>query len=175
MRDYNKLFLSIAFFLITFFNLNNVIANAAPKFGYQAHIANIGWMPFVANDEIAGTVGRSLQMEAIRIILTDEDKSVISYNAHLANIGWQGWKNSGEIAGTTGQSRQMEALQIRLIGNFADEYDIYYRAHVANLGWLPWVKNGETAGTVGKSLRMEAIQIKLAAKNTDNKPMPPSV
>ena len=36
---------------------------------YRAHVENVGWQDYVKNDEIAGTVGESLQIEAIQIKL----------------------------------------------------------------------------------------------------------
>jgi len=36
---------------------------------YQAHVQNIGWQSQVCNNQVAGTVGQSLRLEAIRIFL----------------------------------------------------------------------------------------------------------
>jgi uncharacterized protein YjdB len=37
------------------------------KFTYRVHVQDIGWMPWVSDGEIAGTVGRSLRIEAVEI------------------------------------------------------------------------------------------------------------
>ncbi len=37
------------------------------KFTYRVHVQNMGWMPWVNDGEIAGTVGRSLRIEAVEI------------------------------------------------------------------------------------------------------------
>jgi len=36
---------------------------------YQAHVQNITWQEVVKNGEIAGTTGKSLRLEAIKIFL----------------------------------------------------------------------------------------------------------
>jgi len=132
---------------------------------YQAHVSNIGWQSQVADGGLAGTTGRALAMEAIRISLANPAYSGgIEYNAHCANIGWQGWKSNNAIAGTTGQVRRMEAIQIRLTGEMADYFDVYYRAHVSNFGWLGWASNGLSAGSTGYGYQLEALEIRLVPK-----------
>lgn len=44
-----------------------VNADAIPSLSYQAHVQNIGWMPWVSDGAEAGTDGRSLRVEAIEI------------------------------------------------------------------------------------------------------------
>ena len=131
---------------------------------YQTHVANIGWQNGVSNGAMAGTVGRGLQLEAIKInVKSDADIGVI-YTTHVKNDGWHGNSFNGEQSGTTGQSKQVEALMLKLTGKDADKYDIYYRVHAQNYGWLAWAKNGEAAGTSGYAYRLEAIQIVVTAK-----------
>ncbi|MCL2889113.1 MAG: N-acetylmuramoyl-L-alanine amidase [Eggerthellaceae bacterium] len=133
--------------------------------GYETHVQNIGWQSQILDGEMAGTTGRSLRIEALKISLVDQQfGGSIQYNAHCAYLGWQGWKSNGAIAGTEGQARQMEAIQIRLTGEMANRYDIYYRVHAENFGWLGWAKNGESAGTAGYGFRMEALEIRLVPK-----------
>ena len=143
------------------------ISFAAPQLNYQAHIQNYGWLNAVHDGEIAGTVGKSLRMEAVLINLMDGTKNMIRYSAHVQNIGWQEWQNSGSVAGTTGKNLRMEAIRIELLGAYAKNFDIYYRTHVENGGWLGWAKNGAPAGTQGASLRMEALQIKIVPKGSN--------
>ena len=137
---------------------------------YRAHVQDIGWQNSVTsngtNVETAGTTGRSLRMEGIKIDLKNKDgSSAVQYRAYVQNQGWQGWHNSGELAGTEGQGLRMEALEIKLTGDYAESYDVVYRAHCEDMGWTGWVKNGQTAGTTGQSLRMEAVEIKLVPKS----------
>lgn len=131
---------------------------------YQTHVAKIGWQNGVSNGAMAGTVGRGLQLEAIKInVKSDADIGVI-YTTHVKNDGWHGNSFNGEQSGTTGQNKQVEALMLKLTGKDADKYDIYYRVHAQNYGWLAWAKNGEAAGTSGYAYRLEAIQIVVTAK-----------
>ena len=131
---------------------------------YQTHVANIGWQNGVSNGAMAGTVGRGLQLEAIKInVKSDADIGVI-YTTHVKNDGWHGNSFNGEQSGTTGQNKHVEALMLKLTGKDADKYDIYYRVHAQNYGWLAWAKNGESAGTSGYAYRLEAIQIVVTAK-----------
>lgn len=136
------------------------------KLTYTTHVQNKGWQEDVNNNEIAGTEGEGLRLEALRIHLETELEGTIQYSTHIQNIGWQGFVNDGEVSGTTGQSYRLEALKIKLTGELAQKYDIYYRTHIQNLGWLEWAKNGEEAGTQNYSYRMEAIQINLVEKDT---------
>jgi hypothetical protein len=125
---------------------------------YRAHVANLGWLPWVWNGAVAGTTGQSRRMEAAQIIVSGLPAGVgITYRAHVAGFGWLGWVSNGGVAGTTGQSRQMEAIQIYLTN--APGCNVTYRAHVAGNGWLGWVSNGAVAGTTGQSRRMEALQV----------------
>ena len=136
-----------------------------PVLTYRTHVQNIGWQGFVQDGGIAGTIGKSLRMEALQISLKNTlGRGGIEYQTHIQNIGWQDWVSNGQIAGTTGKKLRLEALRIRLTGDLADQYDIYYRVHVEKFGWLDWTSNGKIAGTEGFGFRMEAIQIKLVKK-----------
>jgi serine protease len=128
---------------------------------YRVHVAGPGWLPWVANGAIAGTIGQSRRMEALEAKLMNGPSGMrIKYRAHVAESGWLPWVYDGTTAGTTGQSRQAEAFEI-LLENAPAGMRVEYRVHVAELGWLPWVSNGATAGTTGKGRRAEAIQIRL--------------
>lgn len=169
-KHVKKIFVGLIMFIMLLILENSSVvfaANQEGKLQYQAHVADIGWQSKKGNAETAGTTGKSKQMEALKIWLTDDKgNSMIQYQAHVQNIGWQSWKKSGEIAGTTGQSKRVEAIKINLTGTYAKKYDIWYRVHVHGKGWLGWTKNGLTAGSTGLAIRVEAIQIKLVSKGT---------
>lgn len=140
-------------------NFNKVeAASERLNITYQTHVQNIGWQSNKDEDEISGTTGQELRLEAIKINNTNTDFS-IKYKVHIKNIGWQEWKEDGETAGTTGQALRLEAIQIKLEGT--ENYSIQYRVHVQNIGWQEWKEDGEIAGTTGQSLRLEAIQIRI--------------
>lgn len=134
-----------------------------PTVNYCAHIQNVGWQETKKNGETAGTTGKSLRMEALKVSITGLEKNVsVKYQAHIQNIGWQQWKADGELAGTEGKGLRLEAIRFRL--ESSQKYSIMYRAHVQNIGWQQWKVDGEIAGTEGKEYRIEAIEIKVVDK-----------
>ena len=134
---------------------------SAPTISVLTHVQNEGWAKgWTENGAVAGTTGRSLRMEAIRLRLnTGGARLSLRGRAHVENVGWQDWKNNDEPIGTQGASQRIEAMQIQLTGDDAKSYDVWYRVHAQNYGWMGWTKNGAVAGTAGKSLRLEAVQV----------------
>lgn len=128
---------------------------------YQVYLAKSGWgQGIVPSGTVTGTVGRSLQIEAIIVYNLPAN---FQYRAHVADLGWLGWVNQGRIAGTVGQCRQLEALQFRdTLGLAADMTSVLMgRSHVQNKGWqnVSSAMEPNFLGTIGQSLRMEAIQL----------------
>ena len=135
---------------------------------YQAHIQNIGWQEYATDGATAGTTGRGLRGEALKINLINAPKNAkIKYQVHIQNIGWQDWNENGKIAGTTGKALRMEAVRIKLEN--IDNYSVQYRVHVQDIGWQDWCYDGEMSGTVGIGKQIEAIQIKIVPKIKQNK------
>lgn len=159
--------------------------NVLPSVNYQTHVENIGWQNYVKDGEEAGTSGRALRVESIKIKLSNTTISgSVSYATHVENIGWQNYMKDDEIAGTTGKSLRIEAVKVLLTGEISKQYDIYYRSHIQYYGWLGWTKNGQSSGSEGRNLRIEALEIKLVKKGEatiqeseafKSKPLPPSV
>ena len=135
---------------------------------YRAHVSNVGWQGAVSDGATAGTTGRGLALEDLKLSIDSSDYSdgsAVQVDAHVSGIGWQGWDTpSASEGGTTGQGRAVEAVRLRLTGSLAKDYDVYYRVHASNIGWMAWAKDGEEAGTTGMSCSLEAVQIKLIKK-----------
>ena len=130
-------------------------AAAPPLVWYQAHVQSIGDQAAVFDGATAGTTGKSLRMEGVRIY-----GAPIEYRVHSQDVGWGPWVQDA-WAGTKGRGLRAEAVQIRT-GHQADKnLHVEYRAHIQNVGWGPWVADGAVAGTTGRSLRMEALQVRL--------------
>ena len=130
---------------------------------YSAHVQDIGWQNLKKDGEKAGTEGRLLRIEAIKLnLINATDNMRIKYRVHVQDIGWQDWKYNGEIAGTVSQSKRIEAIKIEIENT--EEYSIEYRVLVQDVGWQGWANDGETAGTEEKGLRLEAIEIKIVPK-----------
>ncbi|GEM_PF-367485 len=132
-----------------------------------AHVQDVGWMKAVTDGSAAGTTGRALRMEALRVCLVDADGKELApdgveVSAHVENIGWQDWVTGGGLAGTTGQALRVEAIKIQLSDELeARGYHVWYRMHVSNIGWTAWASDGAPVGTAALSQRVEAVQIQL--------------
>lgn len=130
----------------------------------STHVQNVGWQDETLDGELAGTQGRGLRLEGIKMRINGDDDLGISYNTQIQNIGWQGFKNDWDLSGTQGRSLRLEAIRIQLTGKNKDNYDVYYSVHSQNYGWLGWAKNGEISGTEGMGLRLEAIKVVIVNK-----------
>ncbi len=144
--------------------IDSTVANGL---SYTTHVQNVGWQPYVKNGATAGTSGRSLRLEGIKIKLTGMPYAgSIQYRTHIQNVGWQGWRSDNALSGTSGQSLRLEAIQIRLTGDLANRYDVWYHVHAQDIGWMGWTKNGEASGTAGYGKRLEGIQILIRPKGS---------
>lgn len=118
---------------------------------YEAHCESIGWQGWKYNGETAGTTGKKLRLEAIRI-----DYPEVEAKAHIEGIGWKdyGKITKDTVIGTTGEKKRLECLCLK--GAFK------YRVHIEGSGWTCWTNADGicTLGSVGQSLRIEAIEIK---------------
>lgn len=133
---------------------------------YQAQVQNIGWQKSVSNGAEAGTDGKSLRVETLKLnLLNAPTGAKIDYQTHVQSIGWQNAVEDGAEAGTVGKSLRVEAIKISLKN--LPGYSVQYRVHVQHIGWMDWVSDGQIAGTTGESLRVEAVEIKLV-KISDN-------
>ncbi|WP_195625353.1 hypothetical protein [Collinsella aerofaciens] len=137
----------------------------------SAHVQNIGWMDPVGLGKVAGTTGRGLNLEALKISLevdgaTSQEQiaNAVSVEAHVSNVGWQAAVGNGGTAGTTGQSRAVEALRVRLSGELSARYTVWYRVHSAEFGWLGWACDGADAGSAGYGRAVQAVQVAVLPK-----------
>ena len=92
-------------------------SDGGPGLVYRAHVQNDGWQAQVASGQTAGTSGRSLRVEALKVWLTGDISKYydVVYRAHVQNVGWQPWVVDGGLAGTTGRSLRVEAVQVKLV------------------------------------------------------------
>lgn len=137
---------------------------SAPALTLQAHVATLGWMNPVGNGGVAGTTGRSLAIEALKLNVSSSVSGGIEYSAHVQDVGWQGWTSNGNVAGTVGCAKRIEALKIRLTGDLSNYFDVWYRAYCQDFGWLDWTSNGQPAGTSRIGCRVESVQVKIVPK-----------
>lgn len=146
--------------------IDAIISNMNVK--YQVYVEGKGWQDYVKNDELSGTTGQSLSIEAIKISTENQETLVgdIEYQVYIDDSGWQEYKQNDEIAGTTETSKPIEAIRIKLTDTLAEKLDVYYSAHVSSIGWQDYVKNNEVAGIANEGKKIEAIKIKLVPKSS---------
>jgi uncharacterized protein YjdB len=150
--------------------------------GWQAPVTTIGDQQDITTVAEAGTVGKSLRVEALKITGTNLPSGAsITYQSQVQGIGWQAPVtttgntaiDSAAESGTDGKGLRDEAIKITLNG--MPGYGIKYQVHVQNIGWMDSVEtdNGTDitaaaiAGTVGKGLRIEAVRIELVKTDAE--------
>mgnify|MGYP000049068611 FL=1 len=89
----------------------DIVPEETVKVVYQAHVAKIGWQKKVEDGALAGTEGKALSIEALKIKLAglseeDQKDSKIIYKTHVQSYGWQKEVENGALAGTTGQGKR---------------------------------------------------------------------
>ena len=98
-----------------------IVYNLPTNFQYRVHVANLGWLNWVEQGEIAGTVGQCRRLEALQFRetsgLATDMTLVVMGKAHVQNKGWQDISSAMEpnFMGTIGQSLRMEAIQLWLV------------------------------------------------------------
>ncbi|MDL2276158.1 hypothetical protein LJC02_00745 [Breznakia sp. OttesenSCG-928-G09] len=136
------------------------------KLQYKVYVKDIGWLDWVDENQIAGTLGSSLQIESFQFRLvpesTAEKTPQIYYRSHIQNIGWQATKKNGEISGTSGKKLRIESLRM-VLTNAKEGAKITGKVHVQNEGWKNYsnASNGRILGTTGKARRIEALNFNL--------------
>ncbi|WP_160679948.1 Ig-like domain-containing protein [Clostridium sp. C8-1-8] len=92
---------------------------------YQVHVQDIGWMDYVYDGADAGTMGRSLRIEAMRMQLENAPAGYhIQYQVHVQDKGWMDTVSDGQLAGTTGESKRIEAFKINLVQDLIPRMNI---------------------------------------------------
>lgn len=143
---------------------------------YKAHVQNVGWQDWIYNDQVAGTVGKSLHIEALSMELYGEAANTydLYYCAYVSGTGWLNWAKNGETAGSTGENLPISAYRVTLVpkgegqpkncGNVPSSVlgagpSIHYETHESNVGWKTAVSDGKNAGDAGSGNALEAVKI----------------
>ena len=136
------------------------------KLQYRVHSEDIGWQPWVDQENNAGTSGKNIQAIDFRLVKDNSvvvNKPDIIYSTHIQDIGWQSSKSNGQTSGGI-NGKKIEAIKIFLDNNEINNGSIQYQSHVQDYGWQNWVNEGGLSGTEGLSKRIEAIRIKLTGQ-----------
>jgi beta-N-acetylglucosaminidase len=125
----------------------------------------VGWQDWVQDGAFAGTEGKALRLEAIRVRIVRDNSTVygglgIQYRTHVQNVGWQEYVLDGGMSGTSGMAYRLEGINISLT-NAPAGMKIKYQTHVQDIGWQNWVYDGQLSGTSGQAKRLEGIKIAL--------------
>ena len=130
---------------------------------YKTYIDNQGPIEWVNNETIAGTVGKGIGLNAIRIQLINVPEEItVKYQTYIKD-GWQEVVKNGELSGTEKSEEYIYGIRIKLENT--SQYSIMYRVHRQYQGWESnWVRDGELSGVENTSSRLEAIQIKIVPK-----------
>ena len=129
-----------------------------------AHVAKRGWLKAVSGNQVAGTTGQGLSMEALKVsVVNPPCTGTVELNGY-ANGAWQGYRTGA--CGTTGKSIAIQALKIRLTGELSQRYDVWYQVHIANSGWLDWTSNDAAAGSIGYGRAIQAVRVVLVQKGS---------
>ena len=139
---------------------------------YRVHSQDKGWLPWVKNNQIAGTTGLGLRAEALEVKLVKKKniiddivnliKPEMTYCAHIQDKGTMGWVKEGSVSGSVGNGLRLEGFWVNLKG-YDGKSGISYRAHVSDIGWMGWKSSGQMSGTSGQSKAIECVQMKLSA------------
>lgn len=73
---------------------------------YQTYAQGIGWQNIISDGKEAGTTGRNLRMEAIKIWLEGTEEYSVMYRTHIQDFGWQDWSYDGDISGNLGDNKK---------------------------------------------------------------------
>ena len=159
------------------FRINNS-SSVQGGFSYQAHVRNIGWQSEVANNAQAGTTGRALSIEAVKIRLTGtlDAEYDVYYRVHVRNVGWLDWAKDGKEAGTAGYASPIEAIEVKLVkaGEVAPGATKTAYINKANLGvslsegyrnssgWSN-ASLAQVAGTTGRAMSLTGIRLSVSS------------
>jgi murein DD-endopeptidase MepM/ murein hydrolase activator NlpD len=123
----------------------DIVGNAGV--GYGANVTGRGWLQFVANNGIAGTIDEGRNLEQIQMFVGNTRATGICYDVFITSQGWQGERCSPLAAGTVGRS--IQGIRMRLTGAPAG-CSVRYAAHMPRVGWTQMAQDNGLAFTLGQ-------------------------
>ena len=130
---------------------------------YSAKTNDAGWLPATSNYGIAGKTTDPDYVTSFKISLSGDLKGAVTYRALPWYGTWTAWKTNGKaITSSSG----FEAIEIKLIGEVAEQYNVVYRANLHNVGWQRRMYDGGTAGVTSQQgySWVRALRVKLVPK-----------
>ena len=147
--------------------LSEIDSSRIEDVALAGHVQGIGWQGMKYGNELVGSTGQSLRLEAIKGVITQDLWNIggkLEYMAHLQGVGDTDWIGDFNICGSVGESRRIEGAAFRLTDKLPELYDVLYRGHLEGIGNTRWYKNGEFIDTKSESRRLEGIQVILVRK-----------
>ncbi|WP_286947068.1 YDG domain-containing protein [Acetobacterium sp. UBA5834] len=143
---------------------------------YNVHVQNIGWLydendpsTWAKNGDYAGTRGKGLRIEAIKIVLLDTTGKQVSgyhvrYRGHVQNIGdlpaaSEKWFLDGEQLGTVGSSLRLEALKLEIVKDATTGTDL--SAYTALIKQIESLNESDFSKTSWNNLQSVVSQNKI--------------
>ncbi len=142
-------------------------ATNKPSIEYRTQVQDFGWMPWVNEGEMSGTVGKEKRMETLQVRMINCEGVSLKFYAHVQDIGDMWFTDKDEYVGTVAQEKRVESISITSEGLKEKGYKLQYRVQVQDKGWMPWVDDGELAGTRFESKRLETIEIVVVPVDDD--------
>lgn len=132
---------------------------------YKGGQNNVGWMNnYYKNGATMGDTSHYLEMFTVSSPISDEE-AVIQGRVFNNNEGWSSWTYEGCTLGHEKSSNRLNALELKMVGTYADYYELQYRVYTDAQGWSQWKTDGKTAGLATNSVssgnHIRQIQIKL--------------
>jgi len=128
---------------------------------YRGHSQDIGWMDYVHDGMMCGSVGKAKRLEGLYVDTTKvKGELKLDAKVHIANRGWVHYKDiqPNTLLGTTGQKLAIEAIEFDIVKNTTGK-KLKYQVHLASYGWTGAVEADNTTGTTGLKVAVEAIRI----------------
>lgn len=135
---------------------------------YQVY-AKGKWLGKITNyNETSANGYAGIENNPIQALKVNLSKGSVQYRAHTIDGKWWSWitdsvgNGSNSYSGVIGKN--IDAIQMKLVGDIADKYDIKYRVSTLHaINYLPWVTNDtDYAGMFGHLI--DKIQMDIVPK-----------
>ena len=161
-----------------------MVGNKANKYQiyYRAYAKGYGWLGWASSNELAGSIGHGVPVQAIQVKLVKNGESAPSplgdsevefpytytVTGHQANVGWIPEVINDGVVGNVNTGNALEAFKITFLGSKPGDIGVQADAHVSTIGWI----NNQDAsqvvgGTVGSGHALEGIRLRLVGNKAN--------
>ena len=161
-----------------------LVGNKANKYQiyYRAYAKGYGWLGWASSNELAGSIGHGVPVQAIQVKLVKNGESAPSplgdsevefpytytVTGHQANVGWIPEVINDGVVGNVNTGNALEAFKITFLGSKPGDIGVQADAHVSTIGWI----NNQDAsqvvgGTVGSGRALEGIRLRLVGNKAN--------